>query len=93
MGGKYTSAISRSKLSPKLRVIFPCSDAFPFRIEKDEKRGRHLIAMRDIRPLELIMRDKPRVLGPTTRGEPRSVCLGCLRLIADEDSIRCSNCR
>ena len=61
----------------------------PFRVDKDDLRGRHFIATRDIAPLELILIDKPAISGPAPKSGP--VCLECLRSIP-EASVRCEDC-
>ena len=43
------------KQKESLKVLI-CYSSSPFRLEIDEKRGRHFIATRDIQPLELILR-------------------------------------
>ena len=66
--------------------------SLPFRVEEDEKRGRHLIATRDIQPLELVLRDTPVVIGPATKTPP--VCLECLKAIPNGTAaFRCRQCR
>ena len=63
---------------------------FPFRIAKDETRGRFFVATRDIEPLETILCDRPSVIGPSTKSSP--VCLECLKILTSNDFVRCSNC-
>lgn len=50
----------------------------PYRVCRDDRRGRHLIATREIEPLELVLHDDPAVVGPATRTPP--VCLGCMKV-------------
>ncbi len=48
----------------------------PFRVGRDKTKGRHFLATRDIAPLELVLTDRPSVVGPPTVTKP--TCLGCL---------------
>ena len=49
---------------------------FPFKVINSDVLGRHFIATRDIKPLELILVDPPAVVGPATKTKP--VCIICL---------------
>ena len=49
----------------------------PFRIDNSTTFGRHLVATRDIVPLEEILNEKVAVLGPATKSPP--ICLECLK--------------
>ena len=59
----------------------------PFRIDhSDPAMGRHFVATRNIRPLELILMEDAAVVGPATKTKP--LCLNCLQPATDVD--RCS---
>nr|CAD7204897.1 unnamed protein product [Timema douglasi] len=64
----------------------------PYRVEVDERLGRFLVASRDIKQGELILREPPLVLGPKTATFP--LCLGChRRLPSDLEGYHvCSGC-
>ena len=55
-----------------------------WRIERDERFGRYMVANRDILPGQLILAEEPIVWGPNTTNR-NLVCLGCFRLILLED--------
>ena len=52
------------------------SICLPYKVLNSKKFGRHFIATRDIKPLELILVDNPGVVGPATKTKP--VCIVCL---------------
>jgi len=60
----------------------------PFRL-KIGKKGRYLIATKDIKPLELIMTDLPCVVGPPAKTVP--VCLECLAPLSPSSPL-CPGC-
>ncbi len=60
----------------------------PFRIRISEDKGRYAEATRDIKPTELIVRDKPLVVGPSR--QQQVVCVECL--VPVDGSIRCPDC-
>ncbi len=70
---------------------FYSSSSPPFRVAFDDLRGRHLVATKDIQPLELILRDSPLLVCPLTKTRP--VCLQCLKITGKGSSYRCSGCR
>ena len=59
--------------SNKTNEDFIC---LPYRIQTSKGVGRHFVATRDIKPLELIVSDAPGVVGPATKTRP--VCIVCL---------------
>nr|CAD7442405.1 unnamed protein product [Timema bartmani] len=63
-----------------------------YRVEVDERLGRFLVASRDIKQGELILREPPLVLGPKTATFP--LCLGCHRRLSSnlEGYHVCSGC-
>ena len=64
---------------------------FPFKIEESEEFGRYFVATRDIQPLELVLIDKPAVVGPATKTRP--ICLECFKgPLEPENSVRCQGC-
>ena len=48
----------------------------PYKIVNSERFGRHFVATRDIKPLELILVDDAAVVGPATK--TNTVCIVCL---------------
>lgn len=75
---------------PHLKLIFT-----PFQVHDDPRLGRHFRATRDIRQGELILREKPLVMGPKVNSVP--VCLGCHTQIQVPIGVRnfykCSKCK
>ncbi|XP_075224029.1 SET and MYND domain containing, arthropod-specific, member 1 isoform X2 [Lycorma delicatula] len=61
-----------------------------FMIKEDATLGRHLIASRDIKVGEIILREEPLIRGPSQVTSP--VCLGCLKFISPETSKECPEC-
>lgn len=65
------------------------------KIKRNEKLGRYMIAKRDIKAGEIILREKHLVMGPKVIS--RVVCLGCHKLITssltkNNDFYKCSKC-
>ena len=52
------------------------SICLPYKIVNSDKLGRHFVATRDIKPLELILVDEAAVVGPATKTS--TVCIVCL---------------
>ncbi|ALC41160.1 CG8503 [Drosophila busckii] len=63
---------------------------FPFKIAHNELLGRHLVATRNIKPYEIILKEAPLVRGPAQISAP--VCMGCLNGIEPNDHIECDKC-
>ena len=57
-------------------TVMPDSLCLPFKVVNSDRFGRHFVATRDIKPLELILVDPPGVVGPSTKTKP--VCIVCL---------------
>jgi hypothetical protein len=69
----------------------PENFCFPFMVEEKADRGRCLVAVRDIEPLELVLWDSAAAMGP--RMGSSTVCLQCLKpLGAESAGQRCSQC-
>lgn len=51
----------------------------PMKIAHNDKVGRHYVATRNIKPGEILIRESPLVIGPSTTTPP--VCVGCLQVI------------
>ena len=61
----------------------------PFRSEKNDHYGRHLVAIRDINPGEVVILDEAITIVP----EPKPVCLGCFKpLLLKDHFYPCSKC-
>lgn len=65
-------------------------DCHPFKVEKNEKLGRCLIATRDIKPYEVILKEGYVVRGPSQNTQP--VCLGCLNAVDEAAHVDCERC-
>lgn len=63
------------------------TSCYPWRVQRQDGVGRYLVATRDIKPKELILRDKPFGLSPVQDSEP--VCLQCFRLLAEKALFLC----
>ena len=48
----------------------------PFAVKESKKVGRYMVATRDIKPGEIILREKAAVVGPSLE-QSKPVCLGC----------------
>lgn len=63
----------------------------PYKIISNETLGRHLVATRNIKPGEIIMKKAPVLIAPKIASFP--MCLGChKRLVSEEDFYSCSKC-
>ncbi|XP_023343693.1 potential protein lysine methyltransferase SET5 [Eurytemora carolleeae] len=60
----------------------------PIRVRVDDEKGKCLIATRDIKPLEVILKESPILVSPYTKTKP--LCLGCYRKV--DLSFCCQNC-
>ncbi|XP_046681271.1 uncharacterized protein LOC124368041 [Homalodisca vitripennis] len=84
------------------RILYCCEDhkkedagqhktnCKPYRIERNEKYGRYLVANRDIKQGEMLMRERPVVVGPRVDSLP--ACLECFTLLYPPVS-RCPECQ
>lgn len=64
----------------------------PYKIERNDVLGRYLIATRNIKAGEIIMKKSPIVIGPKTASFP--ICLGChKRIETGINFYRCSKCK
>lgn len=64
-----------------------------FQIESNDILGRYMIAKRDIKPGEIILREKPAIVGPKMLSFVS--CLGCHKTLIPEsnkDFYKCSKC-
>ncbi|XP_018019146.1 SET domain-containing protein SmydA-8 [Hyalella azteca] len=64
------------------------NDCKPFKVEKNSTLGRYLVATRDFKAGDVIMKEEPIVVGPKQLTEP--VCLGCYKRV--DGSYRCRHC-
>ncbi|XP_020287894.1 protein msta-like [Pseudomyrmex gracilis] len=65
-----------------------------YKIAHSKKFGRYLVAARNLAPGEVVIRDKPIAVGPTTCGKD-CFCFACLRLlikIGERNQYICSKC-
>ena len=96
--GAELGDLSGGEECPDCQLVWTCSDhanfhsadgrCFPFKVSVREGRGKCLVATRDIRPGELILRDKPILQSPYTKTKPQ--CLQCARRV--DGSYRCRKC-
>lgn len=61
-----------------------------FQVCEDEKVGRHLVATRDIKPGDVVLKEAPLIWGPAQVTVP--VCLGCGKTVTEENSRPCTKC-
>ncbi|XP_064097943.1 SET domain-containing protein SmydA-8-like [Macrobrachium nipponense] len=61
----------------------------PYVVQVHPVYGRHMVASRDIRAGEIIIKEQPVVIGPKQRSVP--LCLGCHKAV--DGSARCSKCQ
>ncbi|KAG8322786.1 hypothetical protein J6590_015777 [Homalodisca vitripennis] len=62
----------------------------PFKVSEDKILGRHLVATRDIKAGEVVLRESPLLQGPSQVTGP--VCLSCLQAISQHNSEPCDKC-
>lgn len=62
----------------------------PFKVQQDERLGRYLVASRDIRAEEVVLKEAPIIRGPAQLTEP--VCLVCLQALEPEQCVPCNDC-
>ena len=63
-------------------------DCRPYTVSYHPRLGRHLVATRALRRGDLILRDRPLMVGPCQETAP--LCLGCYRPLAEP--CRCRRC-
>jgi len=62
----------------------------PFKIDNHEVYGRVLVATRDIKPGEVVLKEAPLIKGPSQITGP--VCVGCLQAVEQKTSKECTRC-
>ncbi|GAB0095454.1 SET domain-containing protein [Sergentomyia squamirostris] len=62
----------------------------PYIVECDENVGRFLVASRNLKFGDVILKEQPLIIGPSQVTAP--VCLGCLQEIQQESAKKCSRC-
>ena len=68
----------------------PDNLCYPFIVKNGPGVGRFLVASRDIKPCELILRELPAVFGPYTPTSP--LCLTCFTKLDITTTYLCPNC-
>merc|ERR1711892_827721 len=77
--------------SSHLSVHRPNLTCRPFLVKRNPVVGRHIVAARDIQPLETVLCEAPFCVGPSRERLP--VCVECLKGVQDvEGSTRCTGC-
>jgi hypothetical protein len=59
-------------------------------VAENEALGRHVIATRDLKVGEVILKEKPLVAGPSQVTPP--ICLGCYMLLTEQSARPCCEC-
>lgn len=62
----------------------------PFKVQHDDRLGRYLVASRDIRAEEVVLKEAPIIRGPSQITEP--VCLVCLQALVPGQCFACPDC-
>ncbi|XP_055598472.1 SET domain-containing protein SmydA-8-like [Uranotaenia lowii] len=62
----------------------------PFKICSDERYGRYLVATKDIKAGEVVLKESPLVQGPAQITGP--VCVGCLEGLKENQFLECERC-
>lgn len=62
----------------------------PFKVLQDDRLGRYLVASRDIRAEEVVLKEAPIIRGPSQITEP--VCLVCLQTLVPGTCVPCTDC-
>ena len=75
--------------SPKKlkNITLPTRFILFFKVVRDPEKGQCIIASRKIEPLEVILSERPAVIGPYSRPS-RPQCLNCFKLTSN----KCSKC-
>ncbi|XP_075980478.1 SET and MYND domain containing, arthropod-specific, member 1 [Anticarsia gemmatalis] len=66
---------------------FQCT---PAKLKEDAKLGRYMEATREIKPGDVVMKEKPLITGPSQNTAP--VCLGCYKLLEEGKVVTCEKC-
>lgn len=66
------------------------SQCKPFKVAENKALGRHVIATRDLKVGEVILKGQPLVAGPSQVTPP--ICLGCYKLLTEHSARPCSEC-
>ncbi|XP_063709401.1 SET domain-containing protein SmydA-8-like isoform X2 [Culicoides brevitarsis] len=62
----------------------------PFKVESSPEFGRYLVASKDIKAGEIVLKESPLVCGPSQITPP--VCVGCLQKIEEKRHTECERC-
>lgn len=73
-----------------LQSCIHCLHELCWQVHEDEVLGRHLVASRDIKAGEVVLREDPLLQGPCQVTGP--VCLECLQGISQHNSEPCQHC-
>lgn len=79
-----TSSCLRINFSPQ-NLYATCAQ-----IEHNEKFGRYLVASRNIKASEVVLRESCLVCGPNQISGP--VCVGCMKGLQANDYLECERC-
>jgi len=71
------------------RIHRPASTCLPFTVEYRGEKGNVVVAVRDIKPFETILLDKPAIIGPFDDTKPE--CLECYSEVS-VSGYKCSRC-
>ncbi|EAT46912.1 AAEL001936-PA [Aedes aegypti] len=62
----------------------------PFKICSDERYGRYMMATKDIKAGDVVLKESPLVYGPAQITNP--VCVGCLQGLTENQFLECERC-
>ncbi|RLU24825.1 hypothetical protein DMN91_002915 [Ooceraea biroi] len=62
-----------------------------WRIDRDPDLGRHLLAIRDLAPGDVVLSEPPLVWGPSIHTTNQRLCVGCGKR-CDDFNVRCGKC-
>uniref|UniRef100_A0A336MII8 CSON001087 protein n=1 Tax=Culicoides sonorensis TaxID=179676 RepID=A0A336MII8_CULSO len=62
----------------------------PFKIETNPEYGRYLVATKDIKAGDIVLKESPLIVGPSQVTPP--VCVGCLQKIDEKRHSECAKC-
>ncbi|XP_073829110.1 SET and MYND domain containing, arthropod-specific, member 4 [Musca autumnalis] len=89
------SAVEHNELEEKLKNLHieeNGADAKPYRIDVSEIYGRYLVASRNLKPGEILIKEKALAIGPCVSADP--VCLGCyMPVTLKATQYRCPSCK
>ncbi|XP_013148060.1 PREDICTED: uncharacterized protein LOC106110709 [Papilio polytes] len=66
----------------------------PYKVESSDELGRYLVVIRDLKPGDLVLMEKPLVFAPKAMPDPEAQmpCVGCYKPVFTDVGERCAKC-